>query len=104
MEAFKGPQMKKLYLRDCGIVELAPGAFSGLEPSLTLLDLSGNNITQLPMRLFQGFENLRTLSLRDNLIIGVNPQEAFSDFQYRVTHLDLSGSENSMIDIQNLRK
>ena len=46
---------------------------AGLESSLELLDLSGNNITNLPNHLFQEFDFLRTLMFRENRIDNFSP-------------------------------
>ncbi|KAJ8969360.1 hypothetical protein NQ317_004632, partial [Molorchus minor] len=76
--AFRQAKIRELYLRGCGLTEVSPAAFGGLENSLEILDLSGNNITMLPQDVFHRFEFLRTLLLRDNTIISLNPIEAFN--------------------------
>lgn len=48
---------------DCGLQELSPSAFSGLESTLQMLDLSGNNITSLPPHLLQVNVFSRIISL-----------------------------------------
>lgn len=93
-----------LYLRSCGLIKISPAAFSGLENYLELLDLSGNNISLLPQDVFHRFELLRTLSLRDNMIENLNPTEAFNGFQFTLYKLDLSGTNNLPISIQELRR
>lgn len=52
--------------------------FAGLESSLELLDLSGNNITSLPSPIFQEYDFLRTLIFRENKIQTFSPGK-FSD-------------------------
>jgi Leucine-rich repeat (LRR) protein len=52
-DAFRDARIRELYMVDCGLQEISPSAFSGLEASLQLLDLSGNNLTNLPPHLLQ---------------------------------------------------
>lgn len=57
--AFRQAKIRELYIRHCSLDTISPQAFSGLESSLKILDLSGNNITQMSNSLFNGFDNLR---------------------------------------------
>lgn len=66
--AFRDSRIRELYLSDCDLLEVNSVNFAGLESSLELLDVSGNNITMLPNRLFQEFDFLRTLIFRENRI------------------------------------
>ncbi|XP_054257339.1 chaoptin-like, partial [Macrosteles quadrilineatus] len=52
-DAFRDARIRELYMVDCGLQEISPSAFSGLEASLQLLDISGNNLTSLPPHLLQ---------------------------------------------------
>ncbi|XP_062533586.1 chaoptin-like, partial [Armigeres subalbatus] len=56
--AFRQAKIRDLYIRHCGLDFISTGAFAGLESSLQLLDLSGNNLTQLADDLFKGFNYL----------------------------------------------
>jgi len=98
-----GPRLRDLYLRDCGIMELAPGAFNGQDQTLLLLDMSGNNLTQLPQGIFQNLHYLQTLSLRDNMIFNLNLQEAFNSMK-QILFLDLGGPDNSVVSIPTLNQ
>ncbi|XP_018348156.1 PREDICTED: chaoptin isoform X1 [Trachymyrmex septentrionalis] len=100
---FKDSRIRELYLSDCDLLEINSANLAGLESSLELLDVSGNNITVLPNRLFQEFDFLRTLIFRENRINTFSPTEVFSGFQY-LYNLDLSGKQNSMISLQDLRQ
>ncbi|CAH1974718.1 unnamed protein product [Acanthoscelides obtectus] len=102
--AFRQAKIRELFLRGCGLTEVEPSAFSGLENYLELLDLSGNNISNLPQDIFHRFESLRTLSLRDNVLKDLNPVETFISFQFTLYELDLSGSENMPFSLQDLRR
>ncbi|XP_012061414.1 PREDICTED: chaoptin [Atta cephalotes] len=100
---FKDSRIRELYLSDCDLLEINSANLVGLESSLELLDVSGNNITMLPNHLFQEFDLLRTLIFRENRINTFSPTEVFSGFQY-LYNLDLSGKQNSMISLQDLRQ
>lgn len=57
--AFRSAKIRELYVRHCDLDHLEPEAFSGLENYLQVLDLSGNNLTEVADNQFRGFENLR---------------------------------------------
>ena len=58
-DAFQSARIRELYIRNCKLNFIAPTAFSGLESSLQVLDMSGNNITDLPEKIFMSFDLLR---------------------------------------------
>lgn len=101
---FRNSRIRELYLSDCDLLEINSANLAGLELSLELLDVSGNNITMLPNGLFQEFDFLRTLVFRENRIGTFLPTEVFNGFQYSLYNLDLSGKQNSMISLQDLRQ
>ncbi|XP_058788857.1 chaoptin isoform X2 [Phymastichus coffea] len=107
--AFKNSRIRELYLTDCDLYDVDSPDFMGLESSLELLDLSGNNLTSLPNRIFQQYDYLRTLIFAENHIVTFNPilnysaAEVFNGFQYSLYHLDLSGQQNGQISLQDLR-
>ncbi|EZA58102.1 Chaoptin [Ooceraea biroi] len=102
--AFRNSRIRELYLDDCDLLEIDSANLAGLESSLELLDVSGNNLTTLPHRLFQEFDFLRTLIFRENRIDTFSPTEVFNGFQYSLYHLDLSGKQNGIISLQDLRQ
>ncbi|XP_046834184.1 chaoptin-like [Vespa crabro] len=102
--AFRDSRIKELYFSDCNLIDVNSADFTGLETSLELLDLSGNNITNLQNHIFQEFDFLRTLIFRDNRIDTFSPVEVFNGFQYSLYNLDLSGKENTVISLQDLRQ
>ncbi|KAM4710105.1 toll-like receptor 3 [Discoglossus pictus] len=61
------PSLKKLYLRKSGLTftEFDPSPFNNLT-SLTLLDLSNNNIANIEENVFKGLTNLRILNFQHN--------------------------------------
>lgn len=93
-----------MYIRRCGLTTITPLAFNGLENYLQVLDLSGNNITTLPGDIFQRFNTLRTLYLKDNKIIDLNPTELLMPFQFTLYKFDLSGTDNGIVSLQELRR
>ncbi|KZC10143.1 Chaoptin, partial [Dufourea novaeangliae] len=101
---FRDSKIRELYFADCDLMDVSSVNFVGLESSLELLDLSGNNITNLPSPIFQEYDFLRTLSFRENKIQNLSPAEVFNGFQYSLYNLDLSGNENSLISLQDLRQ
>ncbi|XP_046624051.1 chaoptin [Neodiprion virginianus] len=102
--AFKDSKMRELYLGDCDLMEVSSPVFMGLEPSLELLDLTGNNITELPVHLFRDFDYLRTFMFRENKVDALTQGEDFNDFQYSLYNLDLSGKKNRIISLQSLKE
>ncbi|XP_050498519.1 chaoptin isoform X1 [Diabrotica virgifera virgifera] len=102
--AFRQAKIKELYLRSCGLTQINPAAFEGLEKYLEILDLSGNNISLLPEAVFHPFQLLRSLSLRDNILQKLNPIEDFNGFQFTLYNLDLSGNEKLSLSLQDLRR
>ena len=91
-------------MRHCALKEISPLAFSGLENWLEILDLSGNHISVLPDEIFHRFEVLRTLSIRDNALIKIDAVQSLNGFQFSLYSLDLSGSGNTAVAIQDLRR
>lgn len=61
-------------------MEINSASLRGLESSLELLDVVGNNITDLSEHLFQEFDFLRTLIFRDNKIINFAPSKLYNIF------------------------
>lgn len=72
---FRDSRIRELYFSDCDLLEVDSSNFVGLESSLELLDLSGNNITLLPSPIFQEYDFLRTLIFRENKIQTFSPGE-----------------------------
>ncbi|CAD1476915.1 unnamed protein product [Heterotrigona itama] len=101
---FRDSRIRELYFSDCDLMDVNSPNFAGLESSLELLDLSGNNITSLPSPIFQEYDFLRTLIFRENKIQTFSPAEVFNGFQYSLYNLDLSGKENSVVSLQDLRQ
>ncbi|XP_063912433.1 chaoptin-like isoform X1 [Zophobas morio] len=102
--AFRPAKIQELYMRHCALKEISPLAFSGLENWLEILDLSGNHISVLPDEIFHRFEVLRTLSIRDNALIKIDAVQSLNGFQFSLYSLDLSGSGNTAVAIQDLRR
>lgn len=100
--AFQSARIRELYMRHCKLDFIDPTAFSGLESSLQILDMSGNNITALSENLLRSFDFLGMLNLKDNKMRSFLPKTGaiLSDMQ----RLDISGSRNDPIDLQELRK
>lgn len=127
--AFRNSKIRELYFVDCDLTDMTSASLRGLEFSLELLDLSGNNMTDLSNNIFQEYDFLRTLSFRENKIAKFAPGnsfksfflkhimqiyliiffifffavDVFANFQYSLYNLDLSGKKNGMISLQDLR-
>lgn len=83
---------------------ISPLAFGGLENTLHILDLSGNNITNLPEKLLTSFDFLKTFNLKDNKMKSFVPNEMFNGFHYTLHQLDLSGDNNGVTNLQDIRR
>lgn len=104
-DAFQQARIRELYMRHCRLEFIEPSAFSGLESSLQVLDMSGNNITTLPDKLFNSFDLLRTLNLKDNRVLSIYPHSTtFASFQYSLSKLDLTGDRNGPTNLQEVRR
>jgi len=53
-------------MRDCSLNSLPVDSFDGLEHSLHYLDISSNNLSELPVGMLARLSNLRGLNLREN--------------------------------------
>ncbi|XP_039750194.1 chaoptin isoform X3 [Pararge aegeria] len=113
-DAFRNAKIKSLSLRDCGISELSPASFAGLESSLQSLDLSENNLTMISKSMLNKLDSLRFLNLRENkvdtnLLATNNPPDqfqspAFNNFQFKLFFLDISGSSSLEMSLQDVRR
>ncbi|XP_037955244.1 chaoptin isoform X2 [Teleopsis dalmanni] len=103
-DAFKAAKIREIYMRYCGLTNISPVAFDSLVNSLQILDLSGNNLTHIDHKLFNKFDVLRVISMRDNKIKIKQPMEQFNAMQYTLLKLDLSGDMNDPTNLQTLRK
>ncbi|XP_055525782.1 chaoptin [Wyeomyia smithii] len=100
--AFRQAKIRDLYIRSCGLSYISPEAFSGLESSLQVLDLSGNNLTHLEDNLFQGFENLRFLNIKDNIIKQLDQRNASPFAGVNLYKLDTTGHQNQPFPLKQL--
>lgn len=99
--AFQSARIRELYIRHCKLDFIEPSAFAGLESSLQVLDMSGNNITTLPEKVLR-LDFLSLLNVKDNLIRSVLPQSA--GFTSDVQRLDVSGEKMDAYNLQELRR
>lgn len=103
--AFKSAVIRELYIRHCKLDFIEPAAFSGLESSLQVLDISGNNITVLPELLFSAFDLLGEVNVKDNKIMSFFPQtSSFSASSTDIYKLDVTGERNVATDFQNIKR
>ncbi|XP_055716156.1 chaoptin [Phlebotomus papatasi] len=103
-DAFRQAKIRELYLRHCNLDFISPSAFGGLENTLQVLDMSGNNLTSIPEILFQQLFSLKSLGLRENRIKSIIPIEMFNGFQSTLLKLDLSGDTNAITSFQDLKR
>ncbi|XP_045449309.1 chaoptin [Melitaea cinxia] len=112
-DAFRNAKIKTLSLRDCGVTELSPASFAGLENCLQSLDLSENNLTMISKFMLNKLDSLRFLNLRENkvdtnLLATNNPSEystpSGNNFQYKLFYLDISGSSSLEMSLQDVRR
>jgi Leucine-rich repeat (LRR) protein len=104
-DAFQSARIRELYMRHCRLDFIEPSAFSGLENTLQVLDISGNNITSLPDKLFNSFDLLQHLNVKENKILTIFPHAVtYTSFQYSLTKLDLTGDKNGPTNISELKR
>lgn len=89
-------------MRHCGLTTISPESFNGIEDSLVLLDLSGNNLT-VNSNAFQRLNLLETLYLKDNPLQSFDAKAVLDGFEHILRKLDLSGTRGS-VPIQDLRR
>ncbi|KAG5684862.1 hypothetical protein PVAND_014072 [Polypedilum vanderplanki] len=103
-DAFQSARIRELYMRHCRLDFIEPSAFSGLEGSLQILDMSGNNITSLPDKLFNSFDVLQHLIIKENKILTIFPHAVtYTSFQFSLTKLDLTGDKNGPTNLSELK-
>lgn len=104
--AFRPAKIRELSIRDCKLTHLAPAALAGLETSLQVLDISGNNLTALPDNLLRTFDFLRALKLEHNNLKDSFelPEEHMSRLMYSLTEVELGGRQNAPTNFQHLKR
>lgn len=103
--AFQSAKIRELYIRHCRLDFIEPMAFAGLESSLHVLDISGNNITTLPEKLLSSFDFLSEVNVKDNKIYSIFPQSGGSvRFQSDLSEIDLSGERNGPANLQDIKR
>lgn len=58
-EAFRAARIRELYIRRCGLSFITPTSFDGIGNTLQILDLSGNNLTDIPEGFLRGFDDFK---------------------------------------------
>lgn len=58
-EAFRAARIRELYIRRCGLSFISPTSFEGIGNSLHILDISGNNLTDIPESFLKGFDDFK---------------------------------------------
>lgn len=89
-------------MRRCGLTQIYPEAFDGLEDSLEILDLSGNNLTTLPNTVFHRLNLVSHLSLRDNPLSDISVKDVLNGLQFTLRSLDIRETVISS-SIQDMR-
>lgn len=98
--AFREARIRELWIRDCGLTDIHPDALAGLEGYLQVLQLSANNLTQLPVQMLMRLDQLRELNIRDNVLRDLDADKLFQAFRDRVQRLDVGGRRNNPVAVQ----
>ncbi|XP_018024567.1 chaoptin [Hyalella azteca] len=101
-DAFKGSKIRELYLQDCDIWNLSEKSFRGIEATLETLDLSYNNLTDIPENIFDRIDSLKWLSLAHNKLI-LDPKKSFNGFTYTLQYLNMLGEYMGIIPMDALK-
>ncbi|XP_052868495.1 chaoptin [Anopheles cruzii] len=99
---FRETRIRELYVRNCDLAHLQPDAFAGLGNYLQVLDLSGNNLTELPDELLRGLEHLRYLNVKDNALRHVDQRNASPFAGLKLYGLDTVGQRNGLVRLTDL--
>ncbi|XP_074874018.1 leucine-rich repeat and fibronectin type III domain-containing protein 1-like protein [Carettochelys insculpta] len=90
-QQFRGlPNLRHLILGNNQLQAVAPGAFDDFAATLEDLDLSYNNLAQLPWETIRRLSNVNSLSLDHNLIAHV-PQGVFAELR-KLARLDMTSN------------
>uniref|UniRef100_A0A182QLG2 Chaoptin n=1 Tax=Anopheles farauti TaxID=69004 RepID=A0A182QLG2_9DIPT len=100
--AFRSAKIRELYVRHCDLDHVQPEAFSGLENYLQVLDLAGNNLTEVAENLFRGFDHLRYLNVKDNLLRLPDQRNASPFARLNLNRLDAVGLRNQPVRLADL--
>ncbi|XP_055324765.1 chaoptin [Sitodiplosis mosellana] len=105
--AFESARIRELYIRHCGLSFVSPASFDGLDRTLQILDISGNNLTALPMEFLKGFTEFKALNIKDNKF-GSNKEmqlsEVFSAIWPYIEKFDMSGKHNGGTNLKNFNQ
>ncbi|XP_035227345.1 chaoptin-like [Stegodyphus dumicola] len=96
--SLNGTGLWKLEINHNLLTDLAPNALTGLEKTLSVLDLGYNELVRIPKEAIQNLEKLSNLNLAGNRISSVQNDD-FRGVSKTLKILDLS--ENSLMHIQN---
>uniref|UniRef100_A0A8D8SNM6 Chaoptin n=2 Tax=Cacopsylla melanoneura TaxID=428564 RepID=A0A8D8SNM6_9HEMI len=105
-DAFYNAKIRELYLVDCKLSSIDPAIFSGIEDTLQVLDLTGNNLTSIPAELFEQFHSLRSLVVKDNTLFSLFDREVNvydNSHQQNLVDFDISGDTNYPVPLQEYR-
>lgn len=58
-QAFRSARIRELYIRRCGLSFISPTSFESIGHFLQILDLSGNNLTDIPENFLKDFDDFK---------------------------------------------
>ncbi|GFS98073.1 chaoptin [Nephila pilipes] len=96
--SLNGTGLWKLQINNNLLTDLPSNALAGLEKTLSILDLSKNNLVRIPREAIQNLEKLSNLNLAGNKITYLNSDD-FRNLGKTLKLLDLS--ENALMQVQN---
>ncbi|XP_055951250.1 chaoptin-like [Argiope bruennichi] len=96
---FEGTNVASLHLMQNNIVQILPKAFHGLENLLTTLDLSHNQLTEVPFGALRLLNNLQWLNLQGNLLTSIHISQ-WSHLKFKAVLKNLFLNDNNIISIK----
>ncbi|CAL1267963.1 unnamed protein product [Larinioides sclopetarius] len=96
---FEGTNVASLHLMQNNIVQILPKAFHGLENLLTTLDLSHNQLTEVPFGPLRQLNNLQWLNLQGNSLTDIHINQ-WSQLKLRSVLKNLFLGDNNIISIK----
>ncbi|GIX90681.1 chaoptin [Caerostris extrusa] len=109
--SLNGTGLWKLQINNNLLTDLPPNALAGLEKTLSILDLSTNNLVRIPKEAIQNLEKLSNLNLAGNKISFLHnddfrnlefPEDSLLQIKDTLQFLDLTGNQIESLNFSSI--